>query len=214
MRNVCLGIILICPLVNQTHATDQETVRQEIARLRSEVSERLKRISELEGQLGPAHLRLEFDGYCPVTVIDEERWVLGSSDHQVVSKGRVYYFASAQQMLKFERSPEKYTPVMGGCDPVLWIENGERTIGRREHGLIWKGRIVLCASEESLERFFAEPTRYVNAEQIRSWETTAAENAPDDSHDPSAAVEAGDKDRHASPVRRALRYRHRRCRMH
>ncbi len=101
----CLSVFFICLLPDHSRAADQAETRKEIARLKSEVSERLKRISELETQLDFAHPRWGLEGYCPVTLVNDERWVIGSPDHRVTFEGCVYHFADAQRRQAFEQSP-------------------------------------------------------------------------------------------------------------
>jgi YHS domain-containing protein len=49
---------------------------------------------------------------------------------------------------------------MSGNDPVLAIDRGQTTPGRREHGVFFENRIYLFSSEATLEEFRRNPRRY------------------------------------------------------
>lgn len=100
------------------------------------------------------------EGYCPVTLVNEQRWVLGSYDHRVEFEDCTYFFTDADRKQKFQRSPDKYVPAVAGFDPVIWLEEGKRVAGRRRHGIFYKHRIVLFANEKTLSRFSADATRF------------------------------------------------------
>lgn len=185
----CLGVLLVCSLPHYSQAADPVEIRIEIARLTSEVSQRLKRIAALESQLDSGAPRRVLKGYCPVTLVNEKRWVIGNADYNITLNGRVYFFADEQRKQEFEQSPDKYTPAIGGYDPVVWLEKGERIAGRRRHGVFYAGKIVLFASEDSLVRFCDDPSRYLILPKRVSLQSDSVEDAPADAHDTKADEE-------------------------
>ena len=78
---------------------------------------------------------------------------------------------------------------MGGHDPILWLEQGKRVVGRRRHGVYFHGKVVLFANEDSLERFYDHPHRYLILEQAGSRYEDFVENAHRDSHNAEADEE-------------------------
>jgi YHS domain-containing protein len=109
------------------------------------------------------------DGYCPVQLAEKERWVLGNRRWGVRHEGRTYLFAGPEEQNRFYANPEKYAPILAGDDVVPLIDQGERLPGRREHGAWYQGRVYLFSSEANLQKFSADPNRYISAvEQMRS----------------------------------------------
>lgn len=54
------------------------------------------------------------DGYDPVGFFKQGRPVKGDAKYQAISRGAIYWFASAENKAEFERNPAKYTPQFGG----------------------------------------------------------------------------------------------------
>jgi len=110
---------------------------------------------------GSAPLGLE--GFCPVRLRTEQRWMPGDPRWSCVYEGRTYLFAGREELLRFQSSPEVYSPVLSGNDVILHLENGQDVPGRREFGGTWDGRVFLFTSEASFRKFRENPDRYANA---------------------------------------------------
>lgn len=95
------------------------------------------------------------DGYCPVSMIEKEAWVVGKREFGVIHLGEQYYFADRQAQEKFLQTPERYAPVLNGIDIVRFIDERKIVIGSRAFG--WTdpdyGRVFLFSSEETANRF-------------------------------------------------------------
>jgi len=118
----------------------------------------------------PANPLLALDGYCPVQLCDDmqagnPKWTLGNRRWGAIHCGRTYLFAGAEQQQRFLADPDRYAPVISGNDAVLDVDRGESVPGKREHGLLFQGRIYLFASESSLETFSKTPNHY--ADRVR-----------------------------------------------
>lgn len=100
------------------------------------------------------------DGFCPVAVMDEDRWATGDSRWGARHRGRVYLFHSAASQQRFLSDPERYSPALAGFDPVLFAEQGQFIEGKREHGLRFENQMFLFQSEASLARFEQNPDQY------------------------------------------------------
>jgi thiol-disulfide isomerase/thioredoxin/YHS domain-containing protein len=109
------------------------------------------------------HPPLGLDGYCPVTLAEEQQWMLGDRRWGAVHEGRTYLFRGPEEQQRFLARPEQYGPVMSGDDVVLAVDDGRSVPWRREHGVFYGGRIFLFSNEASLEKFSRLPDRYASA---------------------------------------------------
>jgi thiol-disulfide isomerase/thioredoxin len=102
------------------------------------------------------------DGYCPVTMVELDRWQPGDPRWQADFEQRSYWFAGPEQRQQFLRDPARYSPRLGGFDIVRFREQGVFVAGRREHGieLDQPHRFFLFADEASLQRFWSNPGFY------------------------------------------------------
>jgi YHS domain-containing protein/thiol-disulfide isomerase/thioredoxin len=110
--------------------------------------------------LRPGAMPLGFDGYCPVSMRNEWRWVAGNPEFGVGHRGRTYWFASAKEQQQFWANPDFYAPALSGIDPVIAIDHRQQVPGKREHSLDYDNLFYLFASEASLQQFTANPERY------------------------------------------------------
>ena len=106
---------------------------------------------------------LGLDGYCPVTLIKQDEWKQGDPRWGVVHRGRLYYFAGKREKDIFYKSPDEYSPVLAGLDPVALTETGNPVDGKRAHGVVYQKQVYLFSSEENLNRFWHNPKPYVNS---------------------------------------------------
>ncbi|GIX01936.1 MAG: hypothetical protein KatS3mg112_0873 [Thermogutta sp.] len=111
----------------------------------------------------PGNPPLALDGYCPVSLTDKHRWVLGNRRWGARHEGRTYLFAGPEEQQKFLANPDRYAPVLSGYDVVKLVEGTQLVEGRREHGAWFGGRVYLFSDEESFQKFSADPYRYINA---------------------------------------------------
>ena len=105
-------------------------------------------------------------GHCPVTLraaIDAAKagqtpssaWVLGSLEHTARHRGRTYYFSTAQAQDVFLKNPDRYAPVLSGCDLVEYSKSGKWIDGDCRYGFIEQesGRIFLFSSSSNCQEF-------------------------------------------------------------
>jgi YHS domain-containing protein/thiol-disulfide isomerase/thioredoxin len=100
------------------------------------------------------------DGYCPVTLQEQERWVKGDARWGAVHRNVTYLFLSQQHQQRFMSDPDRYSPVLSGFDPARYVDRGELVPGRRAHGMWFHGKTYLFADEPSLDRFSQAPEFY------------------------------------------------------
>jgi len=116
----------------------------------------------------PNRYPIALEGHCPVSLLRDSVWQKGDPRYGAVHRGRTYLFAGpAEQQLFLSNlaMSDRYSPVLSGYDPVEFVERGRLSAGSRQHGLIHEGRIYLFVSEESLQRFDANPKPYAEPAQ-------------------------------------------------
>jgi YHS domain-containing protein/thiol-disulfide isomerase/thioredoxin len=111
-------------------------------------------------QLPPGAPPLAFDGYCPVSMRNQWKWVPGNPQYGIVHLGRTYWFAGPEEQKQFWTDPTRYAPAMSGNDPVMAIDHQQQIEGKREHSLDYDGLFYMFASEATLQQFAANPAKY------------------------------------------------------
>ncbi len=105
-------------------------------------------------------LSYAFQGYCPVTLVDDWQWKVGNRKFQERKGEQIFLFASSEQQAKFQLDPIPYLPAFSGNDIVLAKDENQTEPGHIQHGMKYRGRMYLFASEETLAKFAEQPTRY------------------------------------------------------
>lgn len=103
------------------------------------------------------------DGFCPVSLVESQRWTPGDRRFGAVHRGRIYLFANEAAQQRFMSDPDRYSPAISGHDAVAWVEQGRMVPGARKFGGYFRGFVYLFSSEEALRQFEANPERYASA---------------------------------------------------
>jgi protein disulfide-isomerase len=101
------------------------------------------------------------DGYCSVTLVEQEKWVEGDPRWGVLHRGRTYLFAGPEEQRRFLDNFDRYAPALSGYDCVKYIDQGAMLEGKRAHGIFYRGQVFLFVDEASLQQFWQAPERYV-----------------------------------------------------
>ncbi|MGZ3336068.1 MAG: thioredoxin family protein [Isosphaeraceae bacterium] len=104
--------------------------------------------------------QVALSGFCPVTLVSDKRLVPGQAEYTVTHEGRLYRFASLVTFNLFSRDPQRYVPVNNGNCPVAQLDRGTMHPGDPKYGVLYQGRLFLCASDSARKRFLQEPVRY------------------------------------------------------
>ncbi len=122
---------------------------------------------------------LAMQGFCAVTVINENRWIEGRSEYGVIHLGKLYLFSSQQAMGSFLADPAPFTPVLNEIDVVRFFEERKIVKGKREFGVLdpVHNRMFFFADEAALKHFENEYERYTDA-AIEVMETAVKEANP------------------------------------
>ena len=108
--------------------------------------------------------RFGLDGYCPVSLSTESRWVRGVTEFQYKYQRVTYSLSTAAHLKMFTANPDKYIPYLHGCDPVA-LENDSRIqLGAIELGASYRKRAYFFASENNRASFLKTPEKF-SAEQ-------------------------------------------------
>jgi YHS domain-containing protein len=99
-------------------------------------------------------------GYCPVSLVSEKKLVEGQPEYAVTHEGRLYRFASLVSFVRFRRDPERYVPANDGLCPVAQLDREKQAAGDPRYGVLYQGRLYLCASKEDRRKFLRDPERY------------------------------------------------------
>lgn len=105
-----------------------------------------------------------FGGFCCVTMHHEGRWTQGDRRWGVIHEGKLYLFVSEQAKDAFWREAERYAPVFGGDDVVLFVDTGKHVPGKVGIGARQgdpEQRTYLFANEESYQKFYWNAPFYI-----------------------------------------------------
>ncbi|MGI9517498.1 MAG: hypothetical protein ACR2NP_10650, partial [Pirellulaceae bacterium] len=106
------------------------------------------------------------DGYCAVSLVDGQQWIKGDARWGCVHRGRLYLFASADYRDRFLATPDMFSPLLGGADPVEFKSSGKLVDGERRLGVFYGDDdapqvIVLFSNQANRDQFEADPGEYL-----------------------------------------------------
>ncbi len=112
--------------------------------------------------------QVALSGFCPVTLVSDKRLVPGQAAYTVTHEGRLYRFASLLTFNLFSKDPQRYVPVNDGNCPVAELDRNTMHPGDPKFGVLYQGRLFLCASDSDRKRFLQEPVRYAAVDVAES----------------------------------------------
>ncbi|MGD9858194.1 MAG: thioredoxin family protein [Planctomycetaceae bacterium] len=124
-----------------------------------------------EGQVSTEAARsivVAIDGFCPVTLWQDRRWIKGDPQYVVEHRGQTYYLASAQMMAAFEANPRKYVPQLLGCDPVILMDTDLAVPGSVRYGAFYEEELYLFTTQENRVAFKQNPDRYTRTRVVQN----------------------------------------------
>ena len=108
--------------------------------------------------------RIGLEGYCPVCIVDANKWVKGSPEHQSTYDGVTYYFPEEAIKEKFLANPAKYVPALGGDCIVCYAKLGKRVPGSVNHSARYENRLFLFPGAEQQQAFLSTPKEFANVD--------------------------------------------------
>ena len=88
-------------------------------------------------------------------------------------QGVCYKFASREELEEFKEAPEKYVPVLHGCDPVVFVKEKRIESGVIEFGTRFQNRVFFFASAESQAEFRMNPTQFARSMELTFFEANS-----------------------------------------
>ena len=112
--------------------------------------------------------QLMIDGFSPVSLLKEKKWLKGTEEFAVQHEGQWYLLMSADEVKTFQAKPENYIPQFMGCDPVLLWESSQvpATRGMTKFAAFYDDQLYLFASKENRDRFKEAPDRYISTRVV------------------------------------------------
>ncbi|GAB5406537.1 MAG: hypothetical protein Aurels2KO_47680 [Aureliella sp.] len=111
-----------------------------------------------------AEMPVAMAGYCPVCILDMEKWVKGDPKFAVVLDGKKYLFPSEEQRQTFLKATTKYTPALSGDCIVCAVDHQVRSPGSVNFAASHKGRLFLFPDAKTKSVFMQNPAKYENAD--------------------------------------------------
>ncbi|MDR0870269.1 MAG: thioredoxin family protein [Planctomycetaceae bacterium] len=105
---------------------------------------------------------LALEGYCPILLNAEEKWIPGNPAFYTMYRGHIFRFSSEDAMSRFLQNPTKYVPMAMGEDIVLMVDRNKHIYGSRKFGAWYKDRVFLFSTQESLDAFAVKPDFYTD----------------------------------------------------
>ncbi|MEX2287910.1 MAG: thioredoxin family protein [Planctomycetaceae bacterium] len=106
------------------------------------------------------------DGFSPVSLALQRKWVRGDSRYAAVYKETTYHMADAGELAAFNQNPDRYTPRLLGCDPVVLWKTDRAFRGMTQYGAFYNSELYLFVSPESRAEFKRMPERYIRARHV------------------------------------------------
>lgn len=153
------------PVQQQPAPQQQMNPAAMVAQTQPQAQPQASVVASAAPQLPPGSPALGFEGFCPVTMKNEWRWAKGDVRWGAIHQGRTYLFASAEAQKTFLTNPDAFSPVLSGSDPVAAVDKQQTVAGVREFAVEYEGRFYLFANEQSLEKFWSNPTAYAQGAQ-------------------------------------------------
>jgi thioredoxin-like negative regulator of GroEL/YHS domain-containing protein len=134
-----------------------------------------KVIEALAPSIEPLPTSVALNGFCPVSLSAsieasqsgnnaQAAWVKGSPEFAARHRGRIYHCVSQEALAKFLESPDRFSPVLSGCDLVEYSKSGKWIDGDCRFGFIEQetGRIFLFSSSLNCQEFAQNCEAYSN----------------------------------------------------
>jgi YHS domain-containing protein len=119
----------------------------------------------LDRPVKPADPSPGLNGYCPVELVENEKWVAGDPRWAIVHRNRTYLTSGPAQRQRFMANPERYAPVLSGNDPVWSVDRSRFVGGKTDFCVVYDGRLYMFAEAATLARFRQDPKHYAAAVQ-------------------------------------------------
>ena len=105
-------------------------------------------------------IKLGFDGFCLVSLLDENRLRKGDASFTSEYRGQTVCFYSDELRQRFLANPDRFWPVANGQCLVSTKDGRGAELGDPRVGVIWRGKLWFFSDRETQQRFLAMPQQY------------------------------------------------------
>ena len=105
-------------------------------------------------------IKLGFDGFCLVSLLDENRLRKGEATYTAEHHGQTVGFFSDEHRQRFLANPDRFWPVANGQCLVSTKDGRGAELGDPRVGVIWRGKLWFFSDRETQQRFLAMPQQY------------------------------------------------------
>ncbi len=134
--------------------------------------------SKVVNQFAPPAMGL--DGFCPVSLLRDGKWVPGDAQIGCMHRGQAYLFASEDIRNVFIADPDRYSPLLAGHDPVTFQRTGRLVGGHRKFGVFMgdgsSQQVVLFENETTQAEFKANSDKYLESVRIATEQADGSAN--------------------------------------
>lgn len=109
---------------------------------------------------------LGLEGFSPVVLLQDRKWVEGKSEFLAEYKGMIYHLQSEEEKRLFESDPERYAPQLLECDPVEMYFRDKAIRGSTQFGAYFDGKLYLFESHENRETFKKSPLKFTSTRHV------------------------------------------------
>lgn len=107
--------------------------------------------------------KLLLDGYSPVSLLADKKWIKGTEEFAVEFEGQWFLLTSAAEVKAFHAKPDNYVPQFMGCDPVLvWDTSRVPAVrGLTRYAAFYDDQLYLFSTAENRDLFKQSPDKYI-----------------------------------------------------
>lgn len=105
-------------------------------------------------------IKLGFDGFCLVSLLDENRLRKGEAAYLAEHRGQTICFFSDEHRQRFFANPDRFWPAANGKCLVTAQEGNGVGPGDPRAGVIWRGKLWFFSDRDTQQRFLAMPYQY------------------------------------------------------
>lgn len=155
-------------LARTTGYQDRRTYLGRIARIDEQISRphRLVNTQPAVAPKPPGAPVVGLDGYSPVSLWNWREWRKGRPEFAVAHQGLTYFLSSADEVSQFKANPERYSPKLLGCDPVVLWESDRAVAGSTKHGAYYDGELYLFRDAQTRRRFKDNPLEFIKTRHV------------------------------------------------
>ncbi|QDU37043.1 Thioredoxin [Maioricimonas rarisocia] len=106
------------------------------------------------------------DGFCPVALLKQRRWIKGSPQFTTEHRGQIYHLSSDEALESFDEDPERFAPRFLGCDPIIVWQTDRAVPGSTRFGAFYDDELYLFVSDENRKTFKENPDRYIRTRVV------------------------------------------------